>query len=305
MKTQLVFKDRQSNSGTKKFRNGSHRGSGFSRSIRSLLRQTEFREFDFLQRIDKLILQEWKGGAKTFRALLAELPGIYPAEVLYSLRRLRKLSEISEVEVLSIELEAASKPICHERLVGHGGRHIEHPLDFEWRFTKQGVARICSEITCLSLPKGAEILCLGCPSLYLLGKERLRGFKFRLWDKNTLHLGQIDEAKEVSCFDFEEELPIGSLVDVVVIDPPWYNEFYYLFFWAAFNCLPRNGKVLVSFPPQGTRPSVAEDLRELKKWCASHGFSFEKCEPGCLPYRAPLFEVNALRAQGVANFPID
>jgi hypothetical protein len=215
------------------------------------------------------------------------------------------MSKISEVEVLSVELEVASKPNVQERVVSQSPRHIEHPLDFEWRFTTQGTARVCEEIAIIQRGKTGDVLCLGCPSVYLFGRQQVKQFNFRLWDKNTLHLGQMDEAKEVSTFDISHELPTGKTVDVVVIDPPWYNPFYFLFLWAAFNHLPRNGKVILSFPPVGTRPAVGEELRELKLWCAEHGFKVEKSVPGCLPYRAPLFEVNALRAQGIVNFPID
>lgn len=254
-----------------------------------------------MQRIDALVHKEWLRGAKSFRALLAKLPGIFPSEVICSLRRLALVDKISEVELLSVELEVVSRPNTQGNLVSRTTRHIEHPLDFEWRFTKQGVARICDEIDALQNGKPSEVLCLGCPSVYLLGRQH----KFRLWDKNTLHLGQLDEANEVSKLDISSEMPGGKIVDVVVIDPPWYNTFYFSFLWAAFNHLARNGKVILSFPPLGTRPMIKDELRELKQWCAEHGLKVEKSVPNYLPYRAPLFEVNALRVQGIANFPID
>jgi hypothetical protein len=129
------------------------------------------------------------------------LPGIYPTEVLLGLRRLRRVNLISEVDVLSIELEAASKPFCNVQLVAAQDRRIEHPLDFEWLFTKEGAARICEEIKKISRKEFVDVLCLGCPSIYAFGKRNLKKWNFRLWDKNVLHLGQVDEAKEVSCVD--------------------------------------------------------------------------------------------------------
>jgi hypothetical protein len=50
---------------------------------------------------------------------------------------------------------------------------------------------------------------------------------------------------------------------------------------------------------------VREERNALIAWCAGRGLEFERIEKGCLPYRSPLFEVNALDAQGVINFPLD
>jgi hypothetical protein len=251
------------------------------------------------------VLDRCTQGATTFGGLLARLPGIYPSEVLFSLRRLQRSAAIPDFDVLAVELEAASKPALQAEPVEPGRRLIEHPLDFEWCFTRQGVARICLEIERSQLKAGAEILCLGCPSVYLLGKQNLKSLRFRVWDKNIPQLGQMEEAREVCRVDITEATPPCQTADVVVIDPPWYNEFYRLFIWAGFHCLPLGGHILLSFPPQGTRPSAAEDLNCLIKWSSSHGLKLESRQPGCLPYRSPLFEVNALKAQGISNVPLN
>jgi hypothetical protein len=254
-----------------------------------------------LEKIDALVLQHWAGGAVSFHELVSELPGVYPSEVLCALRRLRKASQMSEFDVLAIELEVASTP-PYRRIVEPIKRYIEHPLDFEWRFTQQGVARICEEIQRFPLKPNAEILCLGCPSVYVFGSQSLRNLKFTLWDKNSPVNGQMEEVKVI---DLSEMTTPRWKADFAVIDPPWYNEFYQLFIWAAFHCLPLGGRILLSFPPEGTRPSVIRERDALIDWCSSHGLKLEKRKPHCLSYRSPLFEVNALRQQGITNFPLN
>jgi hypothetical protein len=55
---------------------------------------------------------------------------------------------------------------------------------------------------------------------------------------------------------FRQRLPLS-------LTPPWYREFYELFIWAGLHCLPVRGRMILSFPPEGTRPSVKEELRSL------------------------------------------
>ncbi|HXC35283.1 MAG TPA: hypothetical protein VNV43_05370 [Candidatus Acidoferrales bacterium] len=236
---------------------------------------------------------------------MLQLPGIYPTEVLFGLSRLLKTKQIPEVGVIAVELEAASRPIYFESPVAAQDRRIEHPLDFEWHFSKEGAKRVCEEILRLCGKDNGEVLCLGCPSVYAFGKQNLKNYNFRLWDKNVRHLGQIEEAREVACVDVFDSFESGKKADFVVLDPPWYNPYYLLFLWAAAHCLAKGGYVVLSFPPEGTRPSVKTERRELVLWCKRNGFQIEKRIPNSLKYRSPLFEVNALKAQGVTKFPLD
>jgi hypothetical protein len=307
MKLQFVISKRRSSAGITKSRPGSRKTNASLGLVRLPSRESQFRERDFLSRIDAWVLERWEQRARTFRELLSGLPGIYPAEVLCSLRRLRCSARIDEFDVHAVELDAASRPVLHSKPVAPERQRqcIEHPLDFEWRFTREGVARICEEIEKLGLEPRSEVLCIGCPSVYSLGKENLGRLSFQLWDKNAPTGGQIEEAREICRVDMNNAASPFPSVATVVIDPPWYPEFYQLFIWAGFHCLPAGGSMLLSFPPQGTRPSVVEDLNALIKWCSMRGLVLEERKPCSLPYRSPLFEVNALKGQGVSNFPLN
>jgi hypothetical protein len=258
-----------------------------------------------LNKIDGWVFSRWQENARTFREFLSGLPGVYPSEVLCSLRRLQHRREIPEFDVLAVELDAATKPVLQRQPVGRERRYIEHPLDFEWHFTRQGVIRVCEEIENLRLAPGSEVLCLGCPTVYLIGKLRLSHLKFRLWDKNAPPSDQIEDAREISRTDISDVLPPFPSVAAVVIDPPWYREFYELFIWAGFNCLPLQGRMILSSPPEGTRPTASQEFSAMIKWCSDLGLKLDSRVQCCLPYRSPLFEVNALRAQGVSNVPLN
>jgi hypothetical protein len=124
-------------------------------------------EREFISLIDSWVLDGCKSGVRQFGNLIHSLPGVYPSEVLASLRRLSDQGAISRQALRAFDVEANSIP--KEKLASDfvDARHLEHPLDFEWRFTKTAVARICSEIrTCSS---GNRVLCLGCPTVYWQG----------------------------------------------------------------------------------------------------------------------------------------
>ena len=76
------------------------------------------------------------------------------------------------------------------------------------------------------------------------------------------------------------------------------------FIWAACELLRPSGHLLISLPPTGTRPGIESELEYLLNWSQQEfGLSLVNIERGVLPYRTPLFEQNALRAENILNFP--
>jgi hypothetical protein len=184
-------------------------------------------------------------------------------------------------------------------------RFLEHPLDFEWLFTKEGQNVILRELRGACRGGGGTVLCLGCPTLFDRGKSLIPEQQFVLWDKNASSLGQMSEAHSLADIDLRHE-PLPSLAAVAaVLDPPWYNDFYRLFLWAALRNVCVGGNILLSFPPEGTRPSAARDLADIITWGRNAGAELVSQRRGCLPYRSPLFEVNALAAGGLTAVPLD
>jgi hypothetical protein len=238
----------------------------------------------------------------SFAELIGSLPGIYPSEVLTCLRQLGQATALREGFLEAIEKEVSAMP----SFVPHDAKKIvlEHPLDFEWRFTKKGISNIFEELRLLSFPRGAGVLCLGCPSIYLASKN-LSDLRFHLWDKNGTILGQLEESTAIASLDLRED-PVPEVeAAAAILDPPWYPAFYRLFVWAAAHRMRNGSFILLSFPPKGTRQSAANDFLELDRWCKSIGLVLEKKVANYLPYRSPLFEVNALKVEGINNCPLN
>jgi len=261
---------------------------------------------EFQARIDSWVLNLWRQKAERFIDLLLELPGVYPSDVLGSIRRLRANELISESDASHVEGEAAISPTSVNLIAKPKKFLIEHPLDYDWRFTRIGVKRICEEINLLGLRNNSRVLCLGCPSVYLLGKNILKEFTFDLCDKNGRMIGQIEETAELLSLDFSNPVTVSSgIAAVAVVDPPWYIDFYRTFLWVAQHSISLGGRILLSFPPEGTRSTAIKDYHEVKAWCEHLGLKLQKRLTNYLPYRSPLFEVNALKAEGITNFPLD
>jgi hypothetical protein len=50
---------------------------------------------------------------------------------------------------------------------------------------------------------------------------------------------------------------------------------------------------------------VVDEFSELLGWCRQAGLRLKLRKTCYLPYRTPLFEVNALGVEGICNFPLD
>jgi hypothetical protein len=260
---------------------------------------------EFLSRVDGWILAAVPGDNTTLASLLRALPGVYPGEALASLHRLDANGFLPAGILSTVLREVARRPV--PRRVDsepHRGVRLEHPLDYEWVFSHLGKQAILDEIDHLADGKTWTVLSMGCPSVFRLGSDSRR-HKFQLLDKNAAAWGQLSEAQLLTNIDLVHcEIPAME-IDAAVVDPPWYNEFYKLFIWSATMLMRTGGKILLSVPQEGTRPSCVQDLATISSWCQEVGLAEVARHRGRLSYRAPLFELNALRAQGLRNVPVD
>lgn len=257
----------------------------------------------FKRAVEDLVRPHLESPEWDWRKIIRELPGVYPTEVIRAIRRLlgdRALSGSFDNAICCKSTKATNLgiPVL-------SSFHIEHPLDFEWNFTNRGQLALLEKVASLAEGRKARVLCLGCPTLYSLGRAHDIGLEFLLWDKNASNVGQLQEASRLSNVDLLRDSANAELCEIAVLDPPWYNDFYKQFIWAALRALPINGKVVFVFPPAGTRPSAVADLECVVGWAIKAGAELISCEKGFLRYRSPLFERNALRAAGLHGVPLD
>lgn len=87
--------------------------------------------------------------------------------------------------------------------------------------------------------------------------------------------------------------------DAVILDPPWYLDFVRpMFAGAAHACRP-GGVVLISLPPDGTRPSAEADRQAAVAFGRRLGLDLIEYCALAIGYETPFFERNALNAAGI------
>jgi hypothetical protein len=80
-------------------------------------------------------------------------------------------------------------------------------------------------------------------------------------------------------------------------------EYLESFLWSASKFCAIKGYLLLSVPPDGTRPNVKQEWTKIMVLAKRLGFSLVNIEYGVLPYLTPPFEQNALRAENLHNIP--
>ncbi len=262
----------------------------------------------FEQYIDKNILNSLRKGITDFNDIILSLSGVYPSNVLSSIKRVTKnsffpgdlyskiLGQVKENTNLNNEAE------LHKIVLP-----LEHPLDFEWRFTKlttNYMLDICKEL----VSSDDKIVLLGTPSLFrnIIEEECERKIIF-VGDETavTNRLKMYSNSYKMVFSNIIKDPPQKILASAVILDPPWYDDYIYPFLWYATQCCKLNGYIMISLPSLGTRPEVKEELETIINQAKLLGLSTYRIEHGTLRYTTPFFENNALNAEGIYNFPKD
>lgn len=150
-----------------------------------------------------------------------------------------------------------------------------HPLDFDWRYDAQTVARISALLT-----NRGRVLALGTPSI--ARHLESEGREVVLLDRQPCQLVRTQITSEL-----ELQSPLQD-VGCVIADPPWYPED--LLLWATFagRSVGTGNSVFISVWPASTRPDAAEELRatlhKISNWAS---ISFLPTE---IHYDNPMFE---------------
>lgn len=249
------------------------------------------------QMVDSWITSAIKAGVHDFDELVGTLPGVYPGIVRDRLMRLAEAKTIPSNKLKRfLESRRKSSPILSEI----DALPLPHPLDFEWRFSWEASERIIKTANRLAAEK-EDILLLSAPSVYYycIRTEAPRNIKY-FGDHTAVTdflCGTID-GRGASCDFFSEKISCVNS-GVVVIDPPWYEDYMYHFTLFAAAACNIGGHVILSFPPLGTRPGISEEWNFFLDWAEHLGLILVNHEREALPYDSPFFEMNALKADGI------
>ena len=187
---------------------------------------------------------------------------------------------------------------------------LPHPLDYEWRFDPQTRSRLAQRCKNLAGRQG-PIALLGTPTL--APALRSHAGDVLLLDANVRLMAALANARQFGTIQwapadlaaFSPPQSWQHRAAVVVCDPPWYPEGFATFLCAASALVRPGGAVLVSVPDVLTRPTVAEELEDLRALARQLRFATNAVEPCAVRYRTPFFEYRALRGASVRVIPLD
>ncbi|MET3523889.1 hypothetical protein [Mesorhizobium abyssinicae] len=254
----------------------------------------------FEAKVDALICAATSNGATNFAALLHGLPAVYPTELLASLDRLAAGGMINSAFAALVRQQAAATG--SDTVEGRSLLPLPHPLDFEWRFTPDAARSLLNRAAEMT-PAGADILLFGTPGLAVEALTLPIGRRLAFLAENNSVTDRVLELNRATGSPLSIAFCSGGLprqsADAVLLDPPWYLDFVRPMLAAAAHACRPGGVVLISLPPDGTRPSAEADRQKVIGFGRRLGLDpIEHC-PLAISYETPFFERNALAAAGI------
>ncbi|HEX9944736.1 MAG TPA: hypothetical protein VGG03_22230 [Thermoanaerobaculia bacterium] len=204
--------------------------------------------------------------------------------------RLRQFVEFGHIEKRASDFLSL-------RLWKRGLIPTPHPLDFNWWFDGDSLKFLLEYMNGGAQP-GQEVVMLGTPTLFQAALLAGPKHRLTLLDRDAAAISYCNGATAL-CVDLaRDQLPKLS-AQLVIADPPWYEEEMKAFLWAARQLAAVGARVIMSVPPRGTRPGVLEEWKGIINWARILGLTFERLELARVGYYSPMFERNALNACAV------
>lgn len=253
---------------------------------------------DFAARVESWVLTRLRNTRPDFTELLTSLPGVYPMALLETLRALARTGAIDAAGLAQYELEARTrdKPAVTTCLLP-----LPHPLDFEWRFSKETSHALLEQAHELMGANG-QCLLFGTPGVALECLDVDRG-GFSFMGENNVVTRRLMRLRDATGHTLAISLCTSGVVrasaDVILVDPPWYLDFVRPMLSAAAASCREGGYLLVSLPPEGARSNGAAERARTLRFAERVGLRVETTYPLALTYATPFFEANALAVQGV------
>lgn len=259
-----------------------------------------YSEAAFAVKVDALTQAVISDGTTSFAALLHRLPAVYPTELLASLDRLATNGRIPAALASSARRQAAANgsAIVEDRSL----LPLPHPLDFEWRFTPD-TARLLLTRAADMTPTDGDLLLFGTPGLAVEALTFPIGRRLAFLAENNSVTDRIFALNRATgsplSIAFCGGGPPGESANAVLLDPPWYLDFVRPMLAAAAHACRPGGVVLISLPPDGTRPSAEADRQAAVAFGRRLGLELIEHYALAIGYETPFFERNALAAAGI------
>jgi hypothetical protein len=230
------------------------------------------------------------------RSVLRLSPGYYPTTIV----------EYWEQEITRRGLHVQSHSISGHHL---SSLPVCHPCDYEWRFTADATAELCS-LACSGLEAGSTVVHVGTPSTFATSLEMDSSFRHVLIERNDAVIMALNAVAhtehKIIRIDLTTDEPPVIEAKAAVIDPPWYPVDTTIFL-AATSCMSVEGaRILLCQPTEATRPGVAEERAQLLAELPELGYELCEIRRSYIRYQMPHFESVSLKAAAPSlEVPID
>lgn len=206
----------------------------------------------FLETIDDWVASAVRDGATSFAEVVSCLPGVFPVDVLHSITRTGRFGEIPRNAALRLGQSVIEKSFLAPQSE-NSILPVPHPLDFEWRFTQEAIEKLAE----VAVACGGDVTCLGTPSVFTYFSSIRCAPRSTFIDRNPATLNVLRSrgfGRVVACDCLRDAVP-QLKTDVVIADPPWYDEHFKGFLWMTAQVCRMDGFLILSLPPDGMRRS--------------------------------------------------
>lgn len=252
----------------------------------------------FIDNVESWVECALREGAEDFNDLIRKLPGVYPTEAYQAIMKLGSTGALAPDKVALLEPNHEAMP--NTNLTPNSLLPLPHPLNYEWRFNSQS-SHLLLDLAEELCEKNNSILLFGTPNVALESIYRPRYHQITFVGENnpvTRRLIALNEMSgdPISISAYNAFSRSNSPSSVIVLDPPWYMDFILPMLAASTVACMNGGHVLISLPPEGTRPTAAEELERTINYAKTLGLSHIATHNLSLVYETPFFEANSLAA---------
>ena len=262
---------------------------------------------DFKKKIDRYVIIKLRK-IDDFYDLMKNNGGIHPIELMKSITRLYNSKKIHKTKFHRLKESAKDKgKISAEDMPDY--LPVPHLVDYDWRFSQKGINYLAGVLRRSIRGEDATVVFIGTPSLFKFCITALReNVKLVLIDKNASKHGQTvgnDRIQFINT-DINSNYDILSKInaDYIIMDPPWYYNYYEMFFNRASLMIHARSCVICVMPPDFTRASArSERIKLIEQLRNNYGLEKVHYYHGCISYHTPPYERNVLKIYGINCLP--
>jgi hypothetical protein len=225
---------------------------------------------------------------RSFESICQSCSGAFPVDVLSAIERLSLAGAITGSQVIFPQDDAS----CEED--NKSTIPEPSPMDYEWRFSEE----TAESISRLAANLGDKLMCFGTPTVFRCADGKGAAF---LVDRNPFikELLNVSARTQTIIADISDLKPDPTLgtFDVIVMDPPWYENHFAAWLRAATFFGRKGTKVITTLFSTLVRPNAADERDSILALLRKLGNV--AIMPHRVVYETPRFECETLAQFGI------